>query len=199
VYKRQVISASVSEPDNGLYHAMNKGMSMASGDYYWFINSGDEIYLPSTLDRIFNPNNAPFYDVYYGDTVMIDADGYEIGGRRLKPPHSLSWKDFKNGMLVSHQSIIVHRNVASHYNEKYLFSADFEWCLLALQRADRVVNTHQVLSRFLDGGITKQNILAGLRERYEIMQQHFGTLSTIGRHFIIGWRFLAFLIRNKRF
>ncbi len=189
----------VSEPDDGIYDAMNKGIKIATGEYQWFINSGDEVFEPDTLERIFNVHNVPFYDVYYGDTVMIDSNGNEIGSRRLKPPSSLSWKDFKNGMLVSHQSIIVSKRVVSMYNTQYRLSADFEWCLLALKRADRVVNTHQILSRFLDGGITKQNITAGLKERFKIMRHHFGFMPTLLRHFIIGSRFLFFLVRYKRF
>jgi len=193
------VSKWVSEPDKGIYDAMNKGITLSSGDYLWFINSGDEVYAPDTLQRIFNPNNSPFHDIYYGDTVMIDSEGKEIGNRRLTPPSSLSWRDFRNGMLVSHQSIIVSKKVASMYNTRYKFSADFEWCLLAMKKADRVINTHQILSRFLDGGITKQNITAGLKERFRIMSHYFGLTPTIFRHVAIGSRFLLFLLKNRRF
>jgi len=193
------VSKWISEPDNGIYDAMNKGVALSTGDYLWFINSGDEVYAPDTLERIFNTNNSPFYDVYYGDTVMIDSEGNEIGSRRLTPPLSLSWRDFKNGMLVSHQSIIVSKRVAPMYNTQYKFSADFEWCLLAMKKADRVINTHQILSRFLDGGITKQNIAAGLKERFRIMIRYFGFIPTLFRHIAIGSRFLLFFVKNRRF
>ncbi len=178
---------------------MNKGINLSTGNYLWFINSGDEVYAPDTLERIFNTHNSPFYDIYYVDTVMIDINGNEICGRRLKPPSSLSWKDFRNGMLVSHQSIIVSKRVAPLYNTQYKLSADFEWCLLAMKKADRVINTNQILSRFLDGGITKQNITAGLKERFRIMSRYFGFTSTLLHHVIIGSRFLLFLVKNRRF
>ncbi len=194
-----VISKWVSEPDNGIYDAMNKGISLATGEYLWFINSGDEIYDPGTLERIFNIHNLPFYDVYYGDTVMIDTEGNEIGGRRLKPPANLIWKDLRNGMLVSHQSIIVSKKITPLYNTKYKLSADFEWVLLSLKRADRVINTHQILSRFLEGGITYQNIPAGLKERFRIMIKYFGFMPTLLNHVVIGSRFLYFWVKNKRF
>jgi glycosyltransferase involved in cell wall biosynthesis len=193
------VSKWISEPDSGIYDAMNKGIALSSGDYLWFINSGDEVYAPDTMERIFNSNNSPFHDVYYGDTVMIDSTGKEIGSRRLTPPSSLSWRDFRNGMLVSHQSIIVSKKVAPMYNTQYKFSADFEWCLIAMRKADRVINTHQILSRFLDGGITKQNIAAGLKERFKIMSRHFGFTPTLFRHIAIGSRFLLFLVKNRRF
>lgn len=193
------ISKWISEPDNGIYDAMNKGIKLSTGDYLWFINSGDEIYSPNTLERIFNVNNSPFHGVYYGNTVMIDSEGNEIGERRLSPPSSLTWRGFKNGMLVSHQSFIVSKKIASLYNTEFIFSADFEWCLLALKKADKVINTHQILSRFLDGGITKQNIAAGLKERFKIMTRYFGFLPTLFSHVIIGSRFFLFLIKNRRF
>ncbi len=201
IIKRYVGSVTkwISEPDDGIYDAMNKGINLSTGDYLWFINSGDEAYSPDTLERIFNVSCSPFHDVYYGNTVMIDSEGNEIGDRRLTPPALLSWRDFRNGMLVSHQSIIVSKRVAPMYDTRYRFSADFEWCLLAMKNADKVVNTHQVLSRFLDGGITKQNIAAGLKERFGIMTRYFGFLPTLFSHLSIGYRFFLYLIKNRRF
>ncbi|MCU4174156.1 glycosyltransferase family 2 protein [Carboxylicivirga sp. N1Y90] len=191
------ISKWISEPDKGLYDAMNKGIKMATGDYLWFINSGDEVFAPDTLSQLFDQN--PTADIYYGDTVMIDSLGQLIGERRLQPPKQLSWTDFKNGMLVSHQSILIARNIASLYNTKYTFSADFEWCLVALKKAKTVVNTELVLSRFLDGGLTKQNIVPGLKERFRIMVNYFGLFSTLWHHIPISFRFVLYVIRNKRF
>lgn len=198
-FKHHPINLFISEPDNGLYDAMNKGINMATGDYLWFINSGDEIYESSTLSKIFNAKNTTLADVYYGDTVMINDQGELIGVRRLKPPTHLGWKDFKNGMLVSHQSIIIKREIAGLYNLNYRFSADFEWCLLALKKAKSVVNTHLVLSRFLDGGITKQNIVPGLKERFRIMTRYFGLFSTLLFHIPITLRFVTYVFKNKRF
>ncbi|MBK3516564.1 glycosyltransferase family 2 protein [Carboxylicivirga marina] len=193
------VSKWISEPDNGLYDAMNKGLKMASGDYVWFINSGDEIYNRMSIEHMVNGFNDNWPDVIYGDTVMIDSEGHEIGGRRLQPPKDLSWKDFKNGMLVSHQSILVSTKIAKLYNTKYRFSADFEWCLQALMEAQLIHNTNQTLSRFLDGGLTKQNIIPGLRERFDIMRRYFGLFPTIIKHVPIGLRFVSYVLKNKRF
>ncbi|MCT4648420.1 MAG: glycosyltransferase [Carboxylicivirga sp.] len=194
-----VVSKWVSEVDDGLYDAMNKGLAMATGDYVWFINSGDEIYDSTTVSKMVAGFQDEWPDVIYGDTVMIDADGNEIGERRLQPPQVLSWKDFRNGMLVSHQSILVSTKIAKRYDTRYRFSADFEWCLQALKEARLVHNSELILSRFLDGGLTKQNIVPGLRERFDIMRRYFGLFSTILKHIPIGLRFVWFVARNKRF
>lgn len=191
------ISYWISEPDNGLYDAMNKGIGFSTGDYLWFINSGDEIYAPSTLSTLFA--TLPHADVYYGETVVIDSRGNVIGNRRLQPPEHLTWKHFRKGMLVSHQSFIVSRKVVGLYNLRYRFSADFEWCLLALKKSQTICNTHMVLSRFLDGGLTKKNILPGLRERFAIMVQNFGFFPTVVRHLALGIRLLWYIVKHKRF
>jgi glycosyltransferase involved in cell wall biosynthesis len=192
-----VVSRWISEPDKGLYDAMNKGIDMGTGDYLWFINSGDEVAAPDTLSRVFNCSDNS--DIYYGDTVMIDMEGNELGQRRLQPPATLSWRDFRNGMLVSHQSFICKKNIVGHYNLQYRFSADYEWCLLALKKAQSIANTHLVLSRFLDGGLTKKNIVPGLKERFRIMKHHFGLVPTLLRHIVLGVKLVWYILVNKRF
>jgi hypothetical protein len=102
-------------------------------------------------------------------------------------------------MLVSHQSFIVSRKVVGLYNLRYRFSADFEWCLMALKKSHTICNTHMVLSRFLDGGLTKKNILPGLRERFAIMVQNFGFFPTVVRHLALGIRLLWYIVKHKRF
>ena len=188
---------TISEPDNGLYDAMNKGIKLATGDYFWFINSGDEIAATYTLKKIFE--NQVFAHIYYGETIMTNSKGQIIGNRRLTPPEKLTWKDLRNGMLVSHQSVIVSRDIAKMYDTNYRFSADYEWVLTSLKNAEIIVNTHLILSKFLDGGLTKKNILPGLKERFKIMCKYFGPFSTVFYHFPIGFRFLCYYLRNKRF
>lgn len=193
----EFVTKFISEPDNGLYDAMNKALEMATGDYVWFINSGDEIANSDVLSNVFtNSENA---DIYYGDTLIVDDNGEEIGRRRLQPPKELTWKDFKKGMVVSHQSIIIKRDITRKYDLNYRFSADFDWVLYALKKSKKNVNTQVVLSKFLDGGLTKQNIIPGLKERFSIMVKNFGLIPTIYQHIFISIKFFAFYVKYKRF
>ena len=197
---REYISLIISEKDGGLYEAMNKGLRAAKGDYVWFINSGDEVATPTTLTEIVEL--LPSYDlpdVIYGDTLMTDNDGKVIGGRRLTPPKKLTWKSFRMGMLVSHQAFIAKRALAPLYDERYRFSADFDWCVRILKNSQLVLNTHFTLARFLDGGITKHNIAAGLRERFRIMTHHYGLIITLLCHIPISIKFFFYIIINKRY
>lgn len=187
-----------SEPDNGLYDAMNKGLENASGDYVWFMNAGDLIYRNETTDQIFN-NKSDYADIYYGDTMIVDESYKEIGLRRLRPPGQLSWKSFKKGMLVCHQSILVKRELADKYNERYSHSADFDWVIKALKLTENIRNTNLILAAFLDGGHSKQNISPSLKERFHSMTRHYGFLPTLVRHIPIAFRFFRFYSKEGRF
>jgi glycosyltransferase involved in cell wall biosynthesis len=191
------IHKCISEPDQGLYDAMNKGLKAATGDYVWYLNSGDQVYDSSTVEKLVeglegNP------DIIYGGTMIIDEAQNEVGDRRLKPPAQLSWKSFRQGMVVCHQSILVKRKLAPEYNLDYRLSADIDWAIRASKKAKVIHNSHLVLSRFLEGGLTDHNIKAGLKERFRIMTRYYGWIPTILRHFLFGIRLTNFYLKHRR-
>ena len=187
----------VSEPDKGLYDAMNKGLKAASGDYVWFLNSGDQIFSKDTLETLV-AGLVGMPDIIYGGTMIIDEAQNEVGDRRLKPPLELSWKSFRQGMVVCHQSILVKRAGAPLYNLNYRLSADIDWAIRAAKEANQIHNSNLVLSRFLEGGLTDHNIKAGLKERFKIMRHFYGLIPTILRHFVFGFRLTNFYLRHRR-
>ena len=88
---KNIISYSVSEKDKGIYDAMNKGIRAATGDYVWFMNSGDIPFDDDILINVFKKEKSG--DVYYGDTEIVDDEGKSYGNRTLKvPPKELNWK-----------------------------------------------------------------------------------------------------------
>ncbi|MFI3321557.1 MAG: glycosyltransferase family 2 protein [Rikenellaceae bacterium] len=183
------ITRWISEADKGIYDAMNKGLEMASGDYVWFINAGDEIYSPETLNYIFSGVENPS-DIYYGETLILSQDGKTKGLRGKKPPRKLTVRSFKYGMNICHQSIIVRRKIAPKYDLSYRFAADIDWILEAVRKSRSSTNTHQILSRFIEGGISSINRKKSLIERYNIMVKHYGKSSTIFYHLVILFRML---------
>jgi glycosyltransferase involved in cell wall biosynthesis len=192
------INKWLSEKDNGLYDGMNKAFPLVTGDYICFLNSGDTFYSPDTLMNISNQLHS-IPDVIYGETIIVDASGNEIGMRRLKAPENLTWRSFKDGMLVCHQSVFIRRDIASSYNTKYKIAADYDWVLRSLRKASSIHNTHLIISRFLDGGMNKSNIRRSLFERFKIMSANYGFFSTLFNHLVIGIKFFFYIIRNKRF
>jgi glycosyltransferase involved in cell wall biosynthesis len=187
----------ISEADRGLYDAMNKGISAATGDYIWFLNSGDQIFSKDTVENmVAGLIGKP--DMIYGGTMIIDEEENEVGDRRLKPPRQLSWKSFRQGMVVCHQSMLVRREIAPEFNLEYRLSADIDWAIRASKKAAQIHNTNQVLSRFLEGGLTEHNIKAGLKERFKIMQHYYGLIPTLLRHFVFGIRLTNFYLKHRR-
>jgi glycosyltransferase involved in cell wall biosynthesis len=191
------ISKWISEKDKGLYDAMNKGLGMASGEYVWFINSGDKIKSTDTLEKIFN-KTAFSPDIIYGETQIIDNEGNVLGMRRHAAPENLDWKMLSKGMLVCHQSVIVKKEKAGHYQLNYKHSSDYDWLIRVLKNSTQIVNSGLILSQFLEGGQTSKNLLPGLKERFRIMCRNYGTLTTIINHFILAGRLLFYYLKNRR-
>lgn len=181
------ISIVVSEPDKGLYDAMNKGIRLATGDYVCFLNAGDELHENETLQRMVHTlKNQELPDVIYGETAIVDGEGHFLHMRRLQAPEVLHWKSFKQGMLVCHQAFFARRELAlAHpYDLQYRFSADFDWCIRIMKDAKSIHNTHLTLIDYLNEGMTTRNHKASLKERFRIMAKHYGWVSTLLHH---GW------------
>lgn len=191
------IAKWISEADNGLYDAMNKGLAMATGAYVWFVNAGDEIYNSNTSKNIL-PLLSAKPDILYGETMEYSASGDELGKRRLKAPATLNWKTFKQGMLVCHQSILIRKDIADNYNTKYSLAADIDWVIKALKKSKSVINSNLILSKFEKGGLSSQHIKRGLKERFAIMKDHYGIISTLLHHSYFPFRLAFFYFKNKR-
>ena len=184
---RNHISKVISEPDKGLYDAMNKGIRMATGDYLCFLNAGDEFHDNETLQKIVQTlKGKDLPDVIYGETAIVDEKGHFLHMRRLSTPEQLNWKSFKQGMLVCHQAFLACRELAVHdlYDCQYRFSADFDWCIRIMKKAKCLHNTRLTLIDYLNEGMTTRNHKASLKERFRIMVKHYGWISTILHH---GW------------
>lgn len=191
------VSFWISETDNGIYDAMNKGLKKATGDYVWFLNAGDEIYSPDTLSFI--NTLVSDADAYYGEVEYIDENGKDLGTRTLKkPPENLSWKDLDKGMVVSHQSIIVKRDKAIYYNLNYKYCSDIDWMIRTLKNCQTIVNTKMILSKFLIGGYSKKNIIKSNRERFKILRNHFSLFKVLKSHVYLSMKFLKYYFTNKR-
>lgn len=193
---RDKITTFISERDNGIYDAMNKGLSFAKGDYVLFMNSGDEIYDLNTVEDVFS--STPHADIYYGETEMFDETWTSLGRRRHKAPQHLSAKSFKYGMSVSHQAIYVKRSIASSYNTSYQLSSDIDWVLNALSKAKKVVNTKRYVAKYLVGGMSKKKHRQSLLERFHIFSKHYGLLPNLLNHLVIAKNLLFYFVKNRR-
>ena len=144
------ISKYISEPDQGLYDAMNKGIKLSSGDYLWFINAGDSPTSNNILDKIFH--DQPYLDYYYGGTNLIDNKGNKL--KTLNAPNNLSWKQMSFGMKISHQSFIASRQVAPLYDLSHPYIADQKWIIDILRNSKKGKYINIPLSNYLIGGLS---------------------------------------------
>lgn len=185
-----------SEPDKGLYDAMNKGLQRATGDYLCFLNAGDKLHSKETLAHIVaSISDGSPIGVIYGDTQIVDAQGNFLRNRRLTPPEHLTWKSFKEGMLVCHQAFYINRQIALPYDTNYRFSADFDWCIRCMKEGEKRgmknLYIHEPVADYLAEGMTTANHKASLKERFKIMAKHYGLLPTIGQHIWFIFRVLV--------
>lgn len=190
------IAKMVSEPDKGIYDAMNKGLKLATGDYVIFMNSGDEFYDHNTVAKVFAA--ADDADIYYGETEMINDELQSLGQRRHKAPDNFNWRSFKYGMSVSHQAIYVRRDLADLYDPKYQLSADIDWIIRAAKKAKKIVKVDGYVAKYLVGGMSKAKHRQSLLERFDIMKRHYGLIPTILNHTVIAFNLGWYWLRNKR-
>jgi len=194
-YKDQ-ISKIVSEPDKGIYDAMNKGLSLAKGDYILFMNSGDEIYDTQTVEDIFA--SAPWADIYYGETEMYDDNWQSLGQRRHEAPEQFDWTSFKLGMSISHQAIYIRRNLAEPYDLQYKYSADIDWIIKAAKKASNIVNVHRYVAKYLVGGMSKKKHAESLKERFRIFSKYYGLIPNIFNHIRIACNLAFYFVKHRK-
>lgn len=173
----------LSEPDKGLYDAMNKGLRMARGEYVIFLNSGDTFHSAGTLEAYARRARLGD-DIIFGDTVIVDAERHVVGNRHYTAPPRLTFDSFSKGMLICHQAFMVRRAIAPDYNQAYRFSADYDWTIRCIRNADeeRCTNLQQVTIDYLSDGLTDRNKFKSLRERYRVMSSHYGRWRAFRRH-----------------
>ena len=187
----------MSEPDKGIYDAMNKGLRSLDGDYVCFLNAGD--FLPSSdtasiiaeqVEKLHSRDGSycVIPAVLYGDTDIVDGEGRFLHHRRLAPPENLTWKSFRHGMLVCHQAFYARTDfaIATPYNQKYRYSADVDWCIRIMKAAAKenvpLLNLHMVVANYTEEGQTTLHHRESLIERYKVMESHYGRISTFLMH-----------------
>ena len=184
-----------SEPDKGIYDAMNKGLRSLDGDYVCYLNAGDFLPSPDTVSKIVETATThhpspitPLPAVMYGDTDIVDGEGRFLRHRRLAPPEHLTWKSFRQGMLVCHQAFYARTDfaIATPYDMQYRYSADVDWCIRVMKAAAKenvpLLNLKMVVANYTEEGQTTLHHRESLWERYRVMEHHYGRVQTFLLH-----------------
>ena len=177
-----------SEPDKGLYDAMNKGIARAKGDFLWFMNAGDEIYAPDTLTHVAAAATEET-DIVYGKACIVNAEGLKVSEHHKVTPPNLQRKHLLNGLVVSHQAILVRCSIAGTYNKDYRICADYDWVVRAVTASRKNTYLDEYLCKFLTEGVSKKQRKRAWKERFHIMCAHFGVLRTLWAHVVIALKY----------
>ena len=179
-----VVQHFLSEPDKGIYDAMNKGMRIAQGTYILFMNAGDTFREEETLRKLYLQvlTSGKLPDILYGETMIVNDQGEDLYPRHHQAPKCLTKESYLGGMLICHQSFYARRSLAPQYDLHYHLSSDYDWCLKIIEKSQSTLYCPEYLTNYLCEGATTRHRWKSLRERFEIMYQHFGLIKTLRAH-----------------
>lgn len=169
------IDILVSEPDKGIYDAMNKGIARASGEWLIFMNAGDTFAGDDTLTSIFDaPNDFSDYGIIYGDVIKVGADGIPRQ-KRAEKPHNC------HRMFFCHQSSFIRRTVAvaTPFDTRYRMSADLCQMKTLIRKGIRFKQIELPVANFDTSGVSNARRSDGLRENISIVSRTDSLISKI--------------------
>jgi glycosyltransferase involved in cell wall biosynthesis len=165
-YKNR-LSYFVSEKDNGIYSAMNKGVNVAKGDYCIFMNSGDAFCHPNVLSEISPVLKSMANGIVYGDVMTVRKEGVPVLKRAEEPGN-------KHRMYFCHQSAFACTHLLKKFpfDETYKMSADFKFFKQCYQHHIPFVHVPIPIAVFNLHGISKVQRLRGLRENIRVISEN---------------------------
>ena len=170
----------ISEPDGGIYNAMNKGLGLARGEYIIFLNSDDFFARPDALSLAADRIGETGADCIFGDTYFVGEDGVRRGGRcySAKNWHPM-W--LRVGAMPPHPSMFVRRAAlleANGFDERFKIAADFDLIArLILKRGASWTKLDAEITRFRAGGVST----GGLGAKARISAELAASLRSLGQ------------------
>ncbi len=167
VSNSSVVNKWVSEPDKGIYDAMNKGARLSSGEWILFMNAGDSFASPETVATLMNfADNHPEADVIYGDVIRCNSDGSEV----LK----VATDELKGHRLAfCHQSVMCRRRLLleTPFDISHRYSADFKFFKTLAATGKSFAHVNIPVARFDTTGISTTNRAKGLADNMKVIRE----------------------------
>lgn len=168
------ITRWISEPDQGIYDAMNKGIEMATGDVISFLNS-DDWYEKGIFERLEDIFMAENCDIISGGVILRDADGME------KEYHIIEEKEkLYTGMIYAHPATFVRKSVFNQcgkFDLKYKIVADYDWFFRVQLANIKIFRTDEKFTNFSLDGISARGYLRQIKEEYDIRTKYVALLN----------------------
>lgn len=192
-YMKNVREATfISEPDQGIYDAMNKGMLRARGHYLLFLNAGDELAAADVLEAIQSAsaqNSAP--DFIYGDALERMRTGACLLKRARSHTNPFS------GMFTHHQAMLYKRTALEgfSYDLRWDIAADYDLTMRFLKHGARALYIERPLCIFESGGVSQARAGLGRQEQYRIRREA-GVLPPVLNEALYVFQFSSWHIRR---
>ena len=155
------ITTIISEPDHGMYEAINKGIRLATGDIIGLVHSDDFLFSPQTISHIVNKLNETKADFLYGDGLFVNAENTDKVVRNWIGGNYRQWK-VKHGWLPLHPTCYIRKETMQSrglYNESYKIAADSDLLFRYLQGGDLTVTyLKEYIIKMRMGGLSTDKV-----------------------------------------
>jgi glycosyltransferase involved in cell wall biosynthesis len=160
------LSYWISEPDQGIYDAMNKGIDKVTGDWINFMNTGDIFYSHETITEIFS-NSKHQEEIIYGD-ISYDYGSFS------KITKSKNINTLWQGMAFCHQSTFINSQYhkANKYSLKYSIAGDYDFLYKAFKQQKNFKYINKIVSIFLTDGLSDTNRFDAIAQRHKIINKY---------------------------
>ncbi len=159
----------ISEKDNGIYNAFNKGLSYVDGNYYTFLNANDEFSDDRVLERIYNEKEIFKPDIIYTDLVYINDSNSKI--IRKWVAGEFASNKLKYGWMFPHPTMFIKKDFANlQFDENYKISGDYDWTLRLLKLASNIKYLNFVTIKMRLGGQSNKSLKNLLLKSFEDFQ-----------------------------
>lgn len=159
------IDTWVSEPDNGIYDAMNKGVRLANGEWIHFLNAGDVFYTPDTVRQVFSQD--------YGDADFIYGHTFFAGGDYRGVVKAWEFDQLWKTMIFTHQSLFTRAAVLKErpFDARFKICADYNLIFNAYMQGLKFYNSDTVIAVF-DPGMSDVNRALMAIEKWKIVRRY---------------------------
>lgn len=159
----------VSEPDKGIYDAMNKGIGLVTDpeSYVLFANSDDHLYSPEALERVISQSSGE--DLIYGKMVLTDGEISGVAGRRVA-------LDDLARQTLCHPATFVRRRVfdtVGKFDTGYRIAADYDHAVRCFAAPVTTRFVDVIVSTMRMGGVSEDRFLLSCRERKDVIRKRF--------------------------
>lgn len=184
------ITYSVSEPDYGIYDAMNKGIQAAKGHYINFLNAGDSYFSPDTLQILSDRMNDLAIEIYYGQAVRKSS---ETSTLRFTKGGKITSFNLFTSIPFCHQGLFYQTSLFSEiglYDCRFKVTADYQWLIRyfnARLQLEKTTFVNENLVEYAEGGYSFKNIRKAAKEKLKIALHYFK-----GYYRIVGLVFFSF-------